>query len=497
MSKVIDLLNLIIKNRGNGPELWIELNIILSDSKNEEILTFCNDIKNKLNYSDDQALFSLDIIDFCIDNGNIELAKEISSKNFLSGFITKLKNGGNGELISKILYLIKKWGLKFADDQILANFSILYQSLLQNKVIFPERYDNNYRKYTEKKTPFTERRHIYNRSNYGCPEVNKVGGVYKEISPENYIKEINVDLFSSSYEKQYRHLVNKLYDLTHEIQEANILINQNIGNKNNQKISYLYQELTEGKRQLVGTIRSNDLKNEKLMDISLKVIDDIEMTIKRWEQAKRGIQPDNFVSSFFQMYRNETPMNSNSYKKSLSSYTSNNSCINCDNLGNSKNSAAPSPLLDLSLKNSRSHEIKNDKNKELSIINEGETGEKIKNQSQVFNNPMNISSGMNNNYNLYKSNNVMGYSGINNINFQMNNMILNNIKINEITNSLNNVKNLNNKINHSNISKFSNNFPGNNSIPAFNSINSQSLNYPYYEEVVVNKNDKLLNKINK
>ena len=79
-------------------------------------------------------------------------------------------------------------------------------------------------------------------------------------------------------------------------------------------------DLETGKNQLVDTIESGKLKDEKLMQISLGVQDDIEMTLTRWNDVKNGKKPQSFKSSFL----NEKNNNDNGFNK------------NKDNMGNNK-----------------------------------------------------------------------------------------------------------------------------------------------------------------
>ena len=133
--------------------------------------------------------------------------------------------------------------------------------------------------------------------------------------PIDYVKNINLDLNTSSYEKKYKRLVNKLYEWVNSIQEINILIDNNHNFQNNNKIKVLCGELKKGYSLLVTTIQGPKLKNEKLMEISLKVSEDMCMTLNRCEKSLMGKNPGPFLSSFT---RNDNPnLNKRENKESL------------------------------------------------------------------------------------------------------------------------------------------------------------------------------------
>ena len=116
--------------------------------------------------------------------------------------------------------------------------------------------------------------------------------------PNDYIKNINLDLNVNNYEKNYERLVNKLNDWTKSIQEINILIENNTNGQNNSKLIILCDELKQGKDKLVENIQNPKFKNEKLMKISLNVCEDMIMTINRYEKSIKGKEPGPFLSSF-------------------------------------------------------------------------------------------------------------------------------------------------------------------------------------------------------
>ena len=313
--KVIPLLEILFNNKGGTSELWKSI-IELLNTRENEIPVFSSYIKHKINsYNKDNSLLALDLIDFCVDYGKIYLWSNINSKDFLSSFITTLKTREDCEIQTKILFLIEKWGKKFSKYPNLPNFQNIYILLKSSNVEFPKNIESEYSKYVkylnldeinyEKKTNINY--NTYNNNAYK-----------KETDPENYLRDINLDLNTSSYEKKYKRLVNKLYDWTHDIHEINVLINKNIQGINNNKIAGLIKEISTGNKQLIETIQSGKLKDKTLMNISLNVTSDINMTLKRWSNHKKDVYPNPFISSFFQNENME--INDNHPQKISSSY---------------------------------------------------------------------------------------------------------------------------------------------------------------------------------
>lgn len=87
-------------------------------------------------------LMSLDIIDYAVHEGKVPIHTVISSKDFLSNLISVLRLRDAPDVQVKILYLIKKWGVRFENQKdILPNFFETYKTLKSNNVIFPENYE--------------------------------------------------------------------------------------------------------------------------------------------------------------------------------------------------------------------------------------------------------------------------------------------------------------------------------------------------------------------
>ena len=293
--KTIPLLEVVFKNNGGTQDIWKAISDLLHN-KEEEISVFCPYIKNKINsYDKDISLLALTLLEYCVDNGRMPLWLAVCSKNFYSSIVHNLKTREETEIQDMILYLIQKWGIKFRNNNELSNFESVYTLMKNNNITFPTEINNNYSKYVR---PLQNKTNNYNNSINNNKSNNQTMKV--ETDPEDYLKDIKVNLNTSSYDRIYKRLVNKLYDWTHAIHEANVLINQNNDGQNNPQIESLCKDLAKGNKQLIETIQSGKLKDKTLMEISLNVTDDINMTLGRWNNYKNGKFPGPFISSFFQ-----------------------------------------------------------------------------------------------------------------------------------------------------------------------------------------------------
>ena len=92
MSQIIPILNKIYQTKGQSLEQWIYLNNYLIN-QTQEINYFFQFISNKLNTNNnEELLLTLDILDYSMDNGRMELWIKVSSKEFLSIFLHLLKD---------------------------------------------------------------------------------------------------------------------------------------------------------------------------------------------------------------------------------------------------------------------------------------------------------------------------------------------------------------------------------------------------------------------
>ena len=466
MSQLITILDSIFKANGGTTRQWRNANEILL-THTEEVKKYCAYMKNKIrDLNKNIQLLALDFLDYSIDDGKIPLWTQVGSKEFLTSLVNIYKTRNDQEVQIKILYLIKKWANKFQKyNTIIPNFTSTYENLKNNDVEFPDDIESTYEKYLGNDNEGN------NKSNN-----NKYNNINNLVSSENknYVKKINLDLRTTSYERKYKRLVNKLDDWTQQIQDANVLMDMANENGFDDELRGICNDLETGKTQLIDTIESGKLKDEKLMQISLGVQDDIEMTLKRWNDVKNGKKPQSFKSSFL----NEKNNNDNGFNK------------NKDNMGNNKQNKGGFDLLgfddDFGGNNNNSGNNNSNNNNMLGndlfdvFSGNNNSNNNMGNTNNFNNNNQNMgnnnSNNQNNNLNFFGNNNGQNNQNLNNINFFDNNNNLNN---NQQNNQNNN-----------------NNFFGNNNINQNNQNNGN--NNDLYSQIFnmnENKNNQIINNL--
>ena len=312
MSKVSSLLEKIFQCKGANIQLWESLkNILQNDDK--EIDPFCYLIKLKINNSNkSDTLLALDLLDFAVDTGRMLLWSIIDSDNFLSCIINIIKNRFDTDLQTVALYLIQKWAFKFQNFPSIQNSYNTYNKLKHYKLNFPKEIKNSYKNYLNKKIQIKPNQKNYidnndiinqinkNKNNAKGPKMSKKALRISRMpsDPNDYLKNINIDFKNNNFDKKYSRLVSKLNDWTRAIQEINILIDNNINGQNNLKLQPLCENLKKGKEKLNNTIQGDKLIDEKLMEISLNVSEDMNMTLNRYDKSKKGQNPGPFLTSF-------------------------------------------------------------------------------------------------------------------------------------------------------------------------------------------------------
>ena len=466
MSQLITILDSIFKANGGTTRQWRNANEILL-THTEEVKKYCAYMKNKIrDLNKNIQLLALDFLDYSIDDGKIPLWTQVGSKEFLTSLVNIYKTRNDQEVQIKILYLIKKWANKFQKyNTIIPNFTSTYENLKNNDVEFPDDIESTYEKYLGNDNEGN------NKSNN-----NKYNNVNNLVSSENknYVKKINLDLRTTSYERKYKRLVNKLDDWTQQIQDANVLMDMANENGFDDELRGICNDLETGKTQLIDTIESGKLKDEKLMQISLGVQDDIEMTLKRWNDVKNGKKPQSFKSSFL----NEKNNNDNGFNK------------NNDNMGNNKQNKGGFDLLgfddDFGGNNNNSGNNNSNNNNMLG----NDLFDVFSGNNNSNNNMGNTNNFNNNNQNMGNNNNN---NQNNNLNFFGNNNGQNNQNLNNI-NFFDNNNNLNN--NQQNNQNNNNNFFGNNNINQNNQNNGN--NNDLYSQIFnmnENKNNQIINNL--
>ena len=466
MSQLITILDSIFKTNGGTTRQWRNANEILL-THTEEVKKYCAYMKNKIrDLNKNIQLLALDFLDYSIDDGKIPLWTQVGSKEFLTSLVNIYKTRNDQEVQIKILYLIKKWANKFQKyNTIIPNFTSTYENLKNNDVEFPDDIESTYEKYLGNDNEGN------NKSNN-----NKYNNINNLVSSENknYVKKINLDLRTTSYERKYKRLVNKLDDWTQQIQDANVLMDMANENGFDDELRGICNDLETGKTQLIDTIESGKLKDEKLMQISLGVQDDIEMTLKRWNDVKNGKKPQSFKSSFL----NEKNNNDNGFNK------------NNDNMGNNKQNKGGFDLLgfddDFGGNNNNSGNNNSSNNNMLG----NDLFDVFSGNNNSNNNMGNTNNFNNNNQNMGNNNNN---NQNNNLNFFGNNNGQNNQNLNNI-NFFDNNNNLNN--NQQNNQNNNNNFFGNNNINQNNQNNGN--NNDLYSQIFnmnENKNNQIINNL--
>ena len=296
MSGITQILDSIFQSNGGTTRQWRTANEILL-TQSSETKKYVSYMKNKIrDLNKDVQLLALDFLDYSIDDGKMPLWTQVGSKDFLQSLVNIYKTRNEEEVQEKILYLIKKWANKFQKyNTIIPNFTNIYNNLKDNDVNFPRDVESTYEKYLQ--GPGVQ-------SGFGEPSQKDTTQKTKSKN-KNYVRDIDVDLRASSYEKKYKRLVNKLDDWTQQIQDANVYIDSAEDGNFDDDLRGICNELAIGKKQLVDTIESGKLKDEKLMEISLNVQDDIELTLRRWNDLKNGRNPEPFKSSFFNKRDND------------------------------------------------------------------------------------------------------------------------------------------------------------------------------------------------
>ena len=305
MQNVTNLIELIFKDKNNNVYLWESLENILHNN-HEEVTNFYNIMKNKINSGNKQdILLSLNLIDFAVDYGSLYLWEKIDSPDFLSIIVNIIKNNPDQDLQSVCSYLINKLAEKFKNYPNLQNSANIFKNLKKSNINFPNSLKNSYMNILQKSKKFNNTTNNTNQINESQNQNNKFQTQYKVTKrsripskPEDYISNINLDLNENNFNPKYKNLVKKLDEMIHIIQEINILINKSPNSYNNEKLENLYIDLKKNQIILIDCIQGHNIQNEKLTSICLNVVEDINMTFKRYEKLIKGENPGPFLTSF-------------------------------------------------------------------------------------------------------------------------------------------------------------------------------------------------------
>ena len=498
MSQITTILDSIFKTNGGTTRQWRSANELLL-THTEEIKKYVAYMKNKIrDLNKNTQLLALDFLDYSIDDGKIPLWTQVGSKEFLSSLVNIYKTRNDNEVQTKILYLIQKWANKFHKyNTIIPNFNSTYENLKNNDVEFPEDIESTYEKYLQGGNNVNNNsENNFNNNTFNSNNTNNKNN-NKEINSQNknYVKRINVDLRTNSYERKYKRLVNKLDDWTQQIQDANIFMDNANEEGFDDDLRGIMNDLETGKNQLVDTIESGKLKDEKLMQISLNVKDDIDMTIKRWNDVKNGRKPSQFKSSFFSGNDNNYKNFGNDSGNNMNNQNNNAGfdLLGFDDLGgnnmnnNTGNNNLGNDLLDVFSGNNNNSNTTNLNNPNIDF----------------FGNMGNNNNSQNNNQNFFGNINNSGQNNQNNIN---NDFFTNSSQQNDQNNMNNNFFGNDNNFNQNNqnqnnanndlFSQIFNNNTNNNNININNLQNDLNTVYNETNQFGINFNNNNMNNIN-
>ena len=259
---------------------------------NYSCMTFLEKLKIKLqNFGKNNQLLLLDILDFLVDKGNMNIWSAISSKKFFQGLLNLLKTKDIPEVQMKLLGLIQKWGLNFEDKKnALPNFFSVYNKLRMNNVQFPTNFESNYQVYIDENNINKNNE----QNNSGNEDNNDNNSDKDDDEIFYYMDSLKEVLKVPNFEHKYRRLVNFLVKMHDNIQMANLLID----NREHGGLKEIINTLREGNNTLIDTIQGGRLKDEKLMEITLGTTEDINQTLGRDEDIKNGYKPNKFKSYF-------------------------------------------------------------------------------------------------------------------------------------------------------------------------------------------------------
>ena len=418
------------------------------------LLVFINDLKQKLlSFDPDYKLLFLDIIDFLIDNGNINHWIQISSPDFFKVILSLVKSGNQENVQLKILGLIKKWGLLFENKKNkIPNFSQIYKNLYQNGIVFPDNYISSYQKYLSN-TPLNTNININNNINNNNYIYNNNDNIINNNNKEeyefDYLESLQEILDPSKFDTKYMNLIEHLKLMIENISFGNELID----NKKKENLNEVINNLKNGTKSLINVIQKGKVHNEYLLEICIGINDDANRTLNRIDNFNTGKKIDNFLSYFIEK---GNFFNHDSKKKMKSNY---NFFKNLEKNQKQEITNSLKPLI-----------IKNQLDMSQAPIASSNNNNKINNQLNMTC-PEHFSFGMKESFtsnNSLVQNSYFNYSNIQNNN-SINSVEINN---NNSKNSFNqNNNNSNNSFNHNNSN---NSFNHNNSNNSFNQNNSNN-----------------------
>ena len=254
------------------------------------------------NFEKENKLLLFDILDYLVDQGNMNIWISVSSKKFFTFILDILKTQNDAEIQTKLLQLIQNWGNSFKNKKdVVPNFFKIYNKFQMNGVVFPPTEQPNYYNFILKSNPNPPSYNTVNsEEKNNIKENNNDEYEFEENNNNNnyndfeYMDSIKDKLKISNFESKYRRLVAFLVNMHNNIKSANVFIDR----KEITKLKDPINTIRKGNKTLIDTISSGRLKDEKLMEITLATTEDINQTLEREEELKIGNKPKKFTSYF-------------------------------------------------------------------------------------------------------------------------------------------------------------------------------------------------------
>jgi len=285
----------------------------------------------------DVQLLGLDLLDYLMIEGKMPLWTQIASKAFLTSLVTLLKTRNAPEVQSRILYLIKKWGVKFENQkEILPNFYEIYKEMKNSGVIFPENEKPNYFNYLGEDNQDNDNYEEQRSNNNYVSDFNNNN--YESSSQEEKSSgSIRIDLNPKNFDKKYSPLINKINVWIENIILANEMIdNSKVGRQIDDGLKSVINSLRPAENELILNIQEK-VKDEKLLEILLSLNDDFNKTMTRYETLRMKKRPEPFDSSLRRYSKPESSrQNKNNQQKPQVS--NNNNLLDMFSNTNSSNS---------------------------------------------------------------------------------------------------------------------------------------------------------------
>ena len=360
-----------------------------------------------------------------------------------------LKAQNDAEIQTKLLQLIQNWGIGFQNKKdVVPNFFKIYNKFKMNGVVFPPKEQPNYYNYISKNNPYPQTYKKENEEEKKNRNENDDEDNFEFEDNNNdfeYVESIKNKLKISNFESKYRRLVTFLVNMHNNIKTANILINR----RDLSRLKDPINTIKKGNKTIMDTVSSGRLKDEKLMEITLATTEDINQTLSREEELKKGNIPNKFISNFVLNdiipigNKNKTRAKSERKKGILNKRNiyertnKNDSDKKNENNMASTNIKNVDDIFDLFSNTNTNNNISNNNNQNNNMISNFYTNQNVNNQFIDINKVDDMTNYNNNDFNNYNNNNETQNNQMNNINRNYNNNFNTNINNFNMTNPKN------------------------------------------------------------